>query len=176
MKGDVEQFINTYMIIRQDNFFYIIYNFLMALICIISSFMYAYLSAFGKMYENYDLFESINFYDIIFSISFSIDMIIRFFIAYEDQNKKQILKFQEIAMNYLKHDFVFDLLTVVPIVRILDPNQISNHHDEINYTQEEFDDIKIHLIYLIKVIRIKKAYYLLDTSKFKKMVFQYYEQ
>ena len=96
--------------------------------------MYAYLSAFGKMYEKHDLFESLDFYDIIFSISFSIDMIIRFFIAYEDQNKKQILKFRDIAMNYLKHEFIFDLLTVVPIVRSLDPDQISHHHDDINYT------------------------------------------
>ena len=37
-------------------------------------------------------------------------------------------------------------------------------------------DMELRLIYLVKVLRMKKAYYLLDTSKFKKIVFQYYQR
>ena len=91
-------------------------------------------------------------------------------------NKKQILKFKEIAMNYLKHEFIFDVMTVLPLIRIIESNNNEESNSEITQKQEEYESMKLHLIYLIKVIRIKKAYYLLDTSKFKMLVFKYYEQ
>ena len=138
--------------------------------------MYAYISAFGKTKNSFNEFNHLNFYDIIFTIVFSFDIILRFFIAYEDVNKKQILKFKEIAMNYLKHEFIFDILTVLPLIRIIESNHNPTPNSEYTQQQIEFENIELHLIYLIKVIRIKKAYYLLDTSKFKMLVFKYYEQ
>ena len=90
--------------------------------------MYAYISAFGKPTAVYGYFKDLDFYDIIFTITFACDMSLRFFIAFEDQNKKQILKFKEIAWNYLKREFVFDLLTVLPLIRILE-SDVKDEHD-----------------------------------------------
>ena len=46
-------------------------------------------------------------------------------------NKKQILKFKEIAMNYLKHEFIFDVMTVLPLIRIIESNNNEESNSEI---------------------------------------------
>ena len=87
-KGDIALFIDNCLIIKQDNWVYIIYNLIQAVICIFSSFMYAYIAAFGITNHTYGEFNHLNMYDIIFTIVFAFDIMLRFVIAYEDVNKK----------------------------------------------------------------------------------------
>ena len=117
---------------------------------------------------------------------FTVDICLRFFITYEDIHCRQVKTIKEIAYNYIKTELIFDLITVLPLMRMIKPHNLfsENAHSEHvtpssllkgnntnNDASKEFRDIEINLIYLIKFLRIKKAYYLLNTSKFKKMVF-----
>ena len=80
--------------------------------------MYSYVAAFGIS----KAFNSFNFYDILFSVAFAFDMIIRFLVAPEDSTEKKITKFKDIATIYLKKDFIIDLLTVMPLNMLIKSN------------------------------------------------------
>jgi hypothetical protein len=119
LKGNFMDLFNQYLIIRNDTQFYLIYNLFQALSCIISSFMYAYLAAFGP--KSGGSFNGLEYFDIIFSTIFSIDIFLRFFITYEDNDCRKVKTIKEIAMNYIKTELIFDIITVLPLMRIIKP-------------------------------------------------------
>jgi hypothetical protein len=49
---------------------------------------------------------------------------------------------------------------------------MEKHSDILN----QLEDMTHRLIYMVKILRIKKANYLLNTNNFKKIVFTYYEK
>jgi hypothetical protein len=55
-------------------------------------------------------------------------------------------------MNYLKGRFMFDFITTVPIAKLLENMELSR------------------LLYSVKILRLKKGLYLLDTGRIKDSV------
>lgn len=89
--------------------------------------------------------------DGFFEGVFVIDAGLQFFVEYQDPiSRKAIRDPYKIAVNYFKGRFSFDALTIIPFTRIF-KNSI---------------DLS-RLFYCVKVLRLKKGYYLLDTSRFK---------
>jgi len=103
---------------------------------------------------------------------------LRFLITFDDDNKKKITTVKEIAFHYIKNEFIIDILTTLPLMRVIKPEidfiegifTIRKQKAILSKTNE-IEDMKIRLIYIVKVLRIKKAYYLLNTRKFKSIVF-----
>jgi hypothetical protein len=48
-------------------------------------------------------------------------MCLRFLITYDDSNKKKITTVKEIALHYIKNDFIIDILTTLPLMRMIKP-------------------------------------------------------
>jgi len=48
-------------------------------------------------------------------------MCLRFLISYDDDKKKKITTVEEIAHNYFKNDLIIDILTTIPLMRMLKP-------------------------------------------------------
>lgn len=75
-----KSFLSNFVVSR-ENFFYYVWNLIITNLCIISAFMYAYYAAFGcptgKSLES-------NF-DIVFTVAFSMDIVLRFFLTYVDK-------------------------------------------------------------------------------------------
>ena len=137
--------------------------------------MYSYISAFGKPEIVKGKFSIIDFFDILFTIFFTVDIGLRFLITYHDKYNKKITTVKEIAYNYMKYELVYDFLTTVPLMRIIQPEIIWEDPLNIDKTHV-LKDMEFRLIYLVKILRMKKAYYLLDTSKFKSILFNFYER
>ena len=55
-------------------------------------------------------------------------------------------------MNYIKGRFMFDFITTVPIAKLLENMELSR------------------LLYSVKILRLKKGLYLLDTGRIKDSV------
>lgn len=83
----------------------------------------------------------------------------QFIVEYHDEKtRKPVKNLQKIALNYFKGRFMFDAVTIIPFVRIFEALILKN------------------LFYAVKVLRIKKGLYLLDTSKFKISIKRSYEE
>ena len=93
-----------------------IYNLFITVLCIYSSFFYAYLSAFGIPGED----SSSNWVDKFFIITFSLDTCLRFFINDFELDSTHSEDLKEIALAYVKGGFFFDFVTTVPFIRFLD--------------------------------------------------------
>ena len=103
-------------IINQDTISYMIYNLLITIMCISSSFFYAYLSAFGIPQEG-SFNSSV---DLFYILVFSVDTALRFFINDFKNDNSKSKDIKKIALNYIKDGFFFDFITTVPFIRILD--------------------------------------------------------
>ena len=58
--------------------------------------------------------------DVFFKVVFSIDLCLRFFITY-DHFGKRVSSVREIALNYVKGDLLIDVLTIIPLMRLVAP-------------------------------------------------------
>lgn len=54
------------------------------------------------------------FFDIIVDILYSIDLVLNFFMAYEDADKKLETRLKKIAANYLRSWFILDCMSCIP--------------------------------------------------------------
>lgn len=81
-----------------------------AIICIFSSFQYAFQTAFGEPQKG-------TFYyilDVIFEWVFISDSLLQFFVGYQDEKTKmEVRNILKIAKNYLKERAFFDFITCV---------------------------------------------------------------
>lgn len=82
---------------------------------------------------------------------------------------------KEIALSYVKGGFIFDIITTVPFVRILDGKfesvlviALMSHSSETK--KVKYIHINTAILYVVKVLRLKKGYFLLNTDKFKKKI------
>ena len=133
---------------------FVFWNLLNTIVSIISAFLYAYMCAFG-LKEGTFLF----YVDSIFEIIFISDSLLQFVVEYHDEKtRKPVKNLQKIALNYFKGRLMFDAVTIIPFVRIFEALTLKN------------------LFYAVKVLRIKKGLYLLDTSKFKQSIKRSYEE
>ena len=97
--------------------------------------------------------------DQSFEIVFIIDLILQFFVEYYDDQTRNIVRNNyKIAMNYIHTRFFFDFITTIPMAKIFRKMKLAR------------------LFYSIKILRMKKGLYLLDTSRIKDSVRQSFNQ
>jgi hypothetical protein len=83
------------------------YNFLIILACIVSSFIYCYLGAFGVPQNRSSLW----WMDIIFEVIFGVDILVNFCLEYRPENSLKMERdWRKIAERYAKGLFLFDAL------------------------------------------------------------------
>lgn len=135
------------LVIMRSNPLFQVWNLVNTITCIVSSFQYAYFTAFGLPPSGTFLF----FVDQFFEIVFIMDLCLQFFLEYQDERTRQPVRgLYKIAMNYFKGRFMYDAITIIPFAKFFaTAGNLSR------------------LFNVIKIVRISKGYYLLSTSKFK---------
>ena len=100
------------LVFSEDNFFYQIFSICISFICLFSSYYYIYLTAF----RNLNLKASMIVWTYIFEIMFFVHMILQFFKEIKsDYSAKAIRNVKIIAKNYLKKEFIWDFIPLVPL-------------------------------------------------------------
>ena len=64
--------------------------------------------------DNEEKFTFLFFFDMLVDILYSIDLVLNFFMAYEDADKKLETRLKKIANNYLRSWFFLDFLSCIP--------------------------------------------------------------
>jgi hypothetical protein len=118
------------------------------MICIISSYIYAYITAFRIPKPG----SSMAILDIVFDIIFAMDMCVQFLLEFkpEDQYNK-VRDLTEIAKRYIKGQFAIDVIALIPFSSFFNGQQRK-------------------LWYIIKIVRIQKGYHLLSSNTFMRQV------
>ena len=99
-------------------------------------------------------------FDGFSEIVFVSDALLQLLVEYEDPITRATIRDPyKIAVNYFKGRFSFDALTIIPFTRIV-KNTIELSR----------------LFYCVKVLRLKKGYYLLDTGRFKQTIRSIYTE
>lgn len=120
------------IIISRDNKGLFIWNGIHIVACLVSSYMYAFLAAFHE--KEGALFNEII---IAFEIIFFISMCLNFITDYKEEGvNSSITDISRISIRYLKSNFIWDLLPLVPL-QMFDLGYESFHH-----------------FYLIKILRL----------------------
>jgi len=116
--------------------------------CIISSYIYAYITAF-RIPEKGGSMANL---DIAFDIIFAMDMCVQFLLEFkpEDQYNK-VRDLTEIAKRYIKGQFAIDVIALIPFSSF-------------------FTGPQRKLWYIIKIVRIQKGYHLLSSNTFMRQV------
>ena len=102
--------------------------------------------------------------DGIMEVCFAIDIIRNFFMQYEDIEEQKIIRnLRLIAKRYLKGDFAVDLLAIsrFPLHEIFKDS----------WTQDQLD-----LLYLLRLFRLYKVLFLLNTQKFQSLLKKLYSR
>jgi hypothetical protein len=107
------------LVISVENSVYQAWKIIVIFICIISSYIYAYIAAFGIPYKE----EQPRFFLVIvvFEVIFGMDIAVQFLLEYkpEDQYNK-VRDLTEIAKRYLKSRFFIDALAMIPFHEFFD--------------------------------------------------------
>ena len=137
------------LVIPREGTFFSMWDLLITILCIISAYVYMFIAAFGLSDPTMGSLDS------IFTVIFSIDMILRFCLDYYDKIREETIKTQpKLAMHYLRGDFLYDFAATLPFLRMIDsivPLETGRHS-------------KVKLLYLIKIIRISKLNQLLSNQ------------
>ena len=112
------------VILDKNSLFCLMWNFLEVISCIISTYMYGYMAAFGMynsdMTENHDL----RVMDIFFFVVFTISIIMNFFRDFIPEGETTSSKdLKKIAIRYLKGDFLLDFIAWIPFQFLFDFDQ-----------------------------------------------------
>ena len=102
--------------------------------------------------------------DIMMELCFALDIIRNFFMQYEDiEEQKTVRNFRLIAKRYIKGDFFVDLFAIsrFPLHEIFKDS----------WTQDQLD-----LLYLLRLFRLYKVLFLLNTQKFQSLLKSIYSR
>ena len=115
---------------------------LVIIVCIASSFVYAFLAAFYITKEGTPL----RALEIFFEVVCGIDILVKFILEYKpDDSIFMVRDLYKIAVNYVKTAFIYDLLPMIPFHII-------------------FDGELVRLFHLIKIIRIRNGFELIGSN------------
>lgn len=145
----IDQGVNTFLenlIISRSNSFYKFEQGFISFISVITGYVYMYFSAFGAHSQTYQIFELFYFFD----------MVLNFFVEYKSETRTH-REFHLIMINYIKTDFLGDLLPLLPL-EMLQLNNGNERH-----------------FFLLKVLRIRKGYKLLSIKDLISEVKKYYQ-
>jgi hypothetical protein len=87
-----------------------VWDYIYILCCVASSYLYAYLAAFGMPVFNKDIEKVLLALDIYFFLC----IIKCFMTSYTNKDQQQVKDFWKIGKNYLRESFVMDIITWVP--------------------------------------------------------------
>ena len=133
------------------------------MICVWSSFLYAFYGAFrydieedvDLRYQKWTEEESTIMWNLQYLIEFvyTIDFIMQFFVNKTESNEQteKVTEVSQTALKYFKTNMIWDLIPLFPFSSI-------------------FTFKNSRLVYLIKCMRITKSFNLLDNRKFMKYV------
>lgn len=97
-------------------------------------------------------------------VAFAIDIIRMFFMQYEDvEEQKTIRNLKLIAKRYLKGDFVVDVLAIsrLPLQKLL---------------ADDLSQDQLDLLYLLRLFRLYKVLFLLNTQQFQSLLKKLYSR
>lgn len=134
------------IVIKRDGTFYQCEQVIISLTALASCYIYMYLACFGA--DDKYLY-------IIIEAMFAVDMFITFFVEVPIDNRME-REINQITVNYIKTDFLFDLVPLLPL--------------------ELFDFQESKLFFLLKLIRIRKGNGILSVNKIICAVKKYYQQ
>ena len=107
VKHKISRSCQDYIIIRLNNPVFIMYNFLIILACIVSSFMYCYLAAFGVPDHGSGMW----WIDIMFEAIFGFDILVNFCLEYRPVDSLKMERdWRKIAERYARGLLMFDAL------------------------------------------------------------------
>ena len=130
------------IILNNGSVFCLFWNFFEVLCCIISSYMYAYMAAFGINNNDLTINVDLRIADIFFFVVFTVSIIMNFLRDFVPEGETQACKdLKKIANRYLHGQFSLDFIAWVPFQFIIDFNQ----HRLLN------------CLYAIKIIRLRSG-------------------
>lgn len=122
--------------------------------CLLSSYVYTNIAAF-RMHKYED--EAVTQVYLAFEIFFFIDMIVQFFVERTPAgHTKPVRELEKLAVLYLKGDFIVDLIAILPL-QIIEMNR--NRH---------------YLFLLVKCIRVRKCFRILQVRTIMQSIKKYY--
>lgn len=130
------------IILDQSSIFCLFWNVFEVLCCIISSYMYAYMAAFGIHNNDVTINVDLRIADIFFFVVFTISILMNFLRDFVPEGETQACKdLKKIAQRYLLGQFSLDFVAWVPFQFIIDFDQ----HRLLN------------CLYAIKIIRLRSG-------------------
>lgn len=112
--------IENYLIMSETNFVSIFLNYIDIIICISSSYFYAYLGAFYEVIKSTADFDVAEQYLLFLDIYFTLDIIKCFLTDFTPEGeRKPVRNFKKIAKHYLENAFIRDFILWVPLFRVL---------------------------------------------------------
>lgn len=130
------------IIIADDNKYYKAFVFFNMWICIISSYIYAYMAAFYAPKAG----DTLYYVSLFFELWFLLDITLKFLKSFtKDGETVPTIDLNQIATRYLKGKFVLDFIPLIPVPRIFE------FHGENQF-------------YIIKCIRIVNGFAAFDVS------------
>ena len=104
-------------IISLENSWYKVFNMVVTLCCLFSSYIYAYIAAF-RLHE--DLNESILSSQYIFETIFLLHMILQFFLEFcPESTNVPVIDLKKIAVHYLEGEFKGDMIAILPLFQLI---------------------------------------------------------
>lgn len=148
IKTYIEKGFSDFIIISELNPLFQIFQVFITVLCLMSSYVYAYIAAF-RLHN--DMNESVYKLNYFFETMFLIDCILTFFVEYQPEDSKYPVRdMSKIAINYLQGAFKFDVIPLIPLQYLTLKNK------------------REYLFFTIKWIRLIKGFKLINISKIKK--------
>ena len=136
-----------------------IYAFILIIFALVSTLCAAFYACFGPPEDM-----TMQVIDVIMEVAFAIDIIRMFFMQYEDvEEQKTIRNLKMIAKRYLKGDFIVDVLAIsrYPLQQLL---------------QDDLTPDQLALLYLLRLFRLYKVLFLLNTQQFQSLLKKLYSR
>ena len=138
--------------IRENNPFYLFFNFIVSCLCIVSSYIYLYMASLRYPTDLDETKEEMLIIYIFESI-FLVHMLLQFIKEYRLEDKNEVItQLLEIIINYIKTGFLIDLIPLLPFWLMKLPRQ------------------RQRLFLLLKMIRLVKGFTLFDVPKMMEVV------
>lgn len=147
------------IILNEDMQFVGVFALIIILSSLISTLWAAYFACFGPPKA-----EGVRVTDFILEVFFALDIIRNFLMQYVDPEEQKVIKsLKLIAKRYLKGRFVLDILAISPnILRIV--------------VEDTWSPDKADLLFLLRLFRLNKLAYLVDTQKFQQIIKRIYSR
>lgn len=156
MKVDLNKPLLEQIIISNESVAYQLWYNLYVFCCLISSYFYAYMAAFTFPEKGDFLFILDNVFETIFYISFFLCFIVDF---QPPDSPKPVKDVSKIAMRYLKGNFIYDVIPLIPFPYI----PLKNKDDR-------------RLFYIIKIIRLVVGLRILSVPRIMEKIKKIYEK